>query len=158
MKTFFITLIYLLSLNAFAQKPLSIAQKKVNELKAKSIKVHGASLNRYHIKDLNNDGVDEIIESINNIERKSPGFLNIQLYRAFEYVKIYTLKNGEYVESYTDFEDYLEEKQETYFTWKNYIRNPEKLSTESQDLIARNKPLFLKELNRLITYIDEKLD
>lgn len=159
MKKFILTLLFFVTMNVInAQDELNIAKRKISELKGKSKKIHGISINTYFLTDLNNDGVFEIIERENRIEKNAPGFLNVEIYPAFEFDKIYKYEKGEFIEKYSDFKNYLRMKKEHYKLWKTLIENPENLNNNSKDLIENNRKSFLKEIRELIQLIEKKMN
>jgi hypothetical protein len=132
-------------------------QELITRLKNKAPKHDGVSLRSYSYEDLNYDGAYEIIEKINNIEEVSTGFLNGELYPAFEFHKIYKFKDGKFTEATSGYSNYLYPRIIHYEFWKKQIQNPINLSNDSKSLIEHNKEKFLAELNRLIAET-KKLD
>ncbi|MEC3907848.1 hypothetical protein VOI54_12535 [Tamlana sp. 2201CG12-4] len=149
-------LIFVINLS-FGQQNISVAKKTIDSLKYNSKRYHGVSINKYSIKDINKNGISEIIEKVNETEQDAVGFLNNEIYPAFEFHKIYKFENGKFTESYIGFESYLTERKKHYVRWKNLIENPESLNSDSRGLIAANKVDFLKEIDRLIKLIDGKM-
>jgi|GEM_PF-6143992 len=123
-------------------------EQMIATLKDRAPKHDGVSLRSYSFQDLDNDGKYELMEKINRIEEASTGLLNIELYAAFELVKIYKFKNGKFIECHSGCADYFSTRVHHYQFWKKQIVNPINLSTDSRALIKNNKPLFISELNR----------
>ena len=154
-----LTLLFCVTMNIInAQEELNVAKGKISELKGKSKKIHGISLNTYFLTDLNNDGVFEIIERENKVENDAPGFLNVEISTAFEFDKIYKYEKGEFVEKYSDFKNYLSTRKEHYKLWKTLIEKPENLNNDSKKLVEHNRKSFLKEINELILLIEKKMN
>ncbi|SHM82854.1 hypothetical protein [Polaribacter sp. KT 15] len=159
MRRFIMTLLFFATINTInAQEELNVAKGKISELKVKSKKIHGISLNTYFLTDLNNDGIFEIIERENKVENDAPGFLNIEISSAFEFDKIYKYEKGKYVENYSGFKNYLSIRKEHYKLWRRLIEKPENLNRDSKNLIAQNKKSFLEEINEMILLIEKKMN
>lgn len=131
-------------------------EELIKTLKAAAPKVEGESMREYLYQDLNFDNKYEVIEKVNKIEEDAPGFLNIELYPAFELHRVFTYSGGKYQRDYSKFTSYLNSRIEFYRFWKKQIQNPVNLSPDSKELIKANKALFIKELDRLIE-LTEKL-
>ncbi|TYP98251.1 hypothetical protein C7447_103422 [Tenacibaculum adriaticum] len=149
-----ITLI--LTFSCSAQNDWKLIEKTISELKSESPNHEGAILNSYSIKDLDKDGIYEIIESNNRIESTAIGFLNIELSAAFDFDKIYVLNDKQYVESKSDIGFFLQNKISQYELWKRLILNPENLNSDSKILVNENRESFLKEINWILKNINEK--
>ena len=146
----------LLPLLTYGQSDVDLAKKTIADLKKQSPTHDGLALNSYSIQDLNNDGVYEIIETLNRIEEEFTGFLNNELSPAFSFDKIYVLTDKKYIKSDSDLNNYLKNKIEHYELWKKLIQNPQVLTSDSQELIKANKDLFLTEIDRIIQSIADK--
>lgn len=108
----------------------------------------------YTYKDLNNDNVYEIIETVNKLEEGAPGWLNGEISPAFDLHRVYNYKAGQFQKDYRPFAEYVEQRIEFYKLWKRQIENPSLLSDDSQELIKANKNTFIKELDRLIAAME----
>ena len=139
--------------SSFSQPDLKFwnaGEALIKNLKQKSPKFEDNAMRGYLYQDLDYDSKYEIIEKQNKIEEDAPGFLNGELYPAFELHRIFTFKGDKFQRDYSKFQSYLEERLVFYKFWKKQIQNPAYLSEESQELIKANKTLFIKELDRLI--------
>ena len=63
-----------LTFSCSSQNDWKLIEKTILELKSKSPNHEGVVLNSYSIKDVNNDGVYEIIETSNRIDSTAIGF------------------------------------------------------------------------------------
>ena len=144
------------SWNCSSQNDFQLIEKTITELKSKSPNHEGAILNSYSIRDLDKDGIYEIIESNNRIESNAIGFLNIELSTAFDFDKIYVLNEKQYVESKSDIGFFLQNKISQYELWKRLILNPENLNSDSKMLVEENQKSFLNEINWILKNIIEK--
>lgn len=131
-------------------------EELIKTLKAAAPKVEGEGIREYLYQDLNFDNKYEVIEKVNKIEEDAPGFLNVELYPAFELHRIFTYSGGKFQRDYSKFTNYLDSRIEFYRFWKKQIQNPVNLSKDSKELIQANKAMFIKELDRLIE-LTEKL-
>ncbi|MBD1397205.1 hypothetical protein H9Q13_08520 [Pontibacter sp. JH31] len=131
-------------------------EELIKTLKAAAPKVEGEAIREYLYQDLNFDNKYEVIEKVNKIEEDAPGFLNVELYPAFELQRVFTYSGGKFHRDYSKFTNYLDSRVEFYRFWKKQIQNPVNLSTDSKELIKANKAMFIKELDRLIE-LTEKL-
>lgn len=133
-------------------------EELIKTLRAQSPKFDGADLRDYSYQDLNFDGKYEIIEKQNKIEESATGFLNVELYPAFELHRIFTYSGGKFQKDYSKFQWYLEKRIVFYKFWKKQLQNPINLSSDSQELIKANKAMFLKEIDRLINLNQSLID
>lgn len=131
-------------------------EELIKTLKAAAPKVEGEAIREYLYQDLNFDNKYEVIEKVNKLEEDAPGFLNVELYPAFELHRIFTYSGGKFQRDYSKFTNYLDSRIEFYRFWKKQIQNPVNLSKDSKELIQANKAMFIKELDRLIE-LTEKL-
>ncbi len=145
-----------LSLSCNGQNNFELIEKTILELKSESPYHEGAILNSYSIKDLDHDGIYEIIETSNRIESTAIGFLNIELSPAFDFDKIYVLYEKKYMKSESDIGYFLQSKISHYELWKRLISNPENLNSDSQKIIEENKESFLNEIDWILKNINKK--
>ncbi len=105
----------------------------------------GVPLRRYLIEDLDGDGACEVLEYVSAFER-SPGFLNAELAPAFEWVKVYRYRAGEYREDTTSFRGFLAGRRQSYEFWLRVLENPAVLGQDSRALIRANGEEFKRIL------------
>ncbi|GAA4281644.1 hypothetical protein [Gaetbulibacter aestuarii] len=160
MKKWILTFILGINLiwTCFSQNNIQLIEKTISELKSNSPGHEGVLVNSYCIRDLDNDGIFEIIETSNRIEAAVMGLLNSEISGAFDYDKVYVLKGKQYVLATSDIGYYLRSKVPHYLLWKRLISDPENLSTDSQHLIKENKDSFLGEIDWILNQIKAKTE
>lgn len=114
---------------------------------------HGFLDRRYHLSDLNQDGIMEVLEIIPYYEGKVE-FMNGELDPAFEWITIYHYQGGDYREATAWFPSFLTKRRIGYEFWRRLINNPVNLTPDSRDLIRANRDEFLGILNGYIVKID----
>lgn len=128
------------------------AQAAITQLRKDSPKFRGVAIRKYTITDLNRDGKEEVVETINETEEKNIATLNPEIYPAFVWEAIYAINTaGHYAENYTDFKWYLNSRLNFYRLWENILKNPSVLTPASQMLVEKNKEKLLAALDELIT-------
>ena len=80
--------------------------------------------------------------------------MNGELGPAFEWITIYRLSNGKYIEATEDFTWFLEERKAHYELWLKLIEHPELLSRDSKGLIDSNRAEFINVLREYIAKIE----
>jgi hypothetical protein len=156
MRKTILVFILALSYTCSGQNNLELIESTISTLKSKSANHDGVVLNTYSIRDLDHDGIYEIIETSNRIESTAVGFLNSELSKAFDYHKLYVLAENRYLESESDLGNFLQNKIPEYELWKRLILNPENLNSDSKMLVKENQEYFLKEINWILDTINEK--
>ncbi|MBO2032623.1 hypothetical protein J4D99_14590 [Siccationidurans ginsengisoli] len=126
----------------------------IKNLRAQSPAFEGVAMRDYTYKDLDNDNVYEIIETVNKLEEGAPGWLNSEISPAFDLHRVYNYKAGKFQKDYRPFAEYVEQRIEFYKFWKRQIQNSSLLSEDSQELVKANKQTFIKELDRLIAAME----
>jgi len=129
----------------------------INELKRHSPEYDGVSLRRYQTKDLDQDGVLEVLETINQIEEDTTGLLNVELAPAFEWVNVYCKKGSDYGLALGEFPDFLRQRKAAYLSWLERFEKPASLNSDSQELLKANGPLFKKTLHEQVDRINRIL-
>jgi len=129
----------------------------VAELKGKSPEHDGLPLRTYRTEDLNHDGELEVLEWVNPIEEGATGFLNVELYPAFEWVNVYKKKGNNYLLATEEFPTFLKNRQSFYRSWLKRLENPCGLSLDSQSLMKDNADDFRRRLNDYISRIHSML-
>ncbi len=110
-------------------------------------------LRTYEIRDLDHDGKFEVLEHISAYE-DAPGFLNVEISPAFEWINIYSEKNGRFVDEAREFPSFLNEREEHYDFWLRVIEHPEVLDQDSQKLIENNKKEFREVISGYLQKIE----
>ena len=80
-------------------KQLSEAFHFMKQLEEKSPKYHGHSLRRYALEDISSEGCVDVVERINEPEEKELGLMSDALWDGFEWIKIYSFRNGKFLET-----------------------------------------------------------
>ena len=140
----------------YGKNNFELIEKTISQLKSNSPNHEGAILNSYTIKDLDNDGIYEIIETSNRKESTFFGFLNVEISPAFDFYKIYVLDEDNYRLSESDIGWFLQKKVFHYQLWRQLILSPENLSLDSKELIKKNKESFLNEIDWILKNINTK--
>ncbi|MBI5115246.1 hypothetical protein HZA56_02130 [Candidatus Poribacteria bacterium] len=137
-------LIVAMLMTACASRPPSsadLATEFVSTLEMHSPTHDDVPLRTYCIRDLDHNGRFEVLERISAYEN-APGFLNVEVAPAFDWINIYRERNGAFVEATKDFPSFLAERKEHYEFWLRILGCPEVLSQDSQALIEKNKEEF----------------
>lgn len=92
---------------------------------------HGLVERTYSLRDLDSDGIPEILESIPDWETERE-FLNIELGSAFEWISVYHFDSGTYLEATALFENFLANRRAHYELLARIVQSPEVLSADSQ--------------------------
>lgn len=129
----------------------------IAELKARSPEHDGVPLRTYRTEDLNHDGELEVLESVNPIEESATGFLNVELYPAFEWINVYKRKANNYVVATEEFPNFLKNRKSFYLSWLKRLENPSGLGLDSQSLVKDNADDFKRTLNDYIGRINHML-
>jgi len=130
-------------------KELSLAAELIEKLAAKSPDHDGVPLREYAIQDINHDGVPEVLETVNTTEENAVGLLNVEMAPAFEWVTIYKLEKGQYIEKTKDFSWFQQQRKQFYQMWLSLLEKPDALSTDSKRLISKNKAAFKNAVEKL---------
>ena len=109
---------------------------------------HGLPLRKARVIDIDQNGSMEILLTRNEIEEKSPGFLNTQLYDALAWIDIYSETNAGYEIATNDFKDFLKERKRFYMEWLDRIQNLKDLNQDSISLVKKNSLLFESTLRK----------
>jgi hypothetical protein len=131
---------------ACAPRPPSSADPAtefVSTLEKRSPTNDGAPLRTYCIRNIDHDGKFEVLECVSAYEN-APGFLNVEVAPAFEWITIYREQDGRFVEATKDFPQFLAERKEHYKFWFRVLDHPDAMSQDSQALIEKNKEEFRK--------------
>ena len=145
-------LLIFFAINASAKmktKDLSMAATLIEKLSAKSPVHDGVPLRNYAMRDINNDGVPEVLETVNFTEENTVGLLNIEMAPAFEWITIYKLEKGQYVERTKEFSWFLQKRRSFYQMWLSLLERPDALSSDSKQLILKNKAVFKGAITKL---------
>ena len=124
----------------------SQAEEFISQSEKTSPSFGGVPLRKYEIKDVDKDGNVEVLETINDIEENSTGWLSADLSPAFDWINIYKLEGSNFVEKTCSYKDFASERKNYYKKWQQKINNPKELSKDDQSIIAndRNKTLLKK--------------
>jgi len=105
--------------NAWAVTP----DQFIADLKYKSPTHDGAPLRSFRVEDVNGDAQPEVLEAINSIEEESTGFLNVELYPAFEWINVYQKKGDSFVLGTEEFPEFLRNRKAFYLSWLERFEN-----------------------------------
>ncbi|MEC9282100.1 MAG: hypothetical protein VX642_05270 [Bdellovibrionota bacterium] len=128
---------------------LSLASRFIKTHSNKASGLNGNPQRNYSIKDINNDGIPEILEFSNSVEDEHPGLLNLELNQAFEWITIFKLKDGKFIDKTTYFDFFLSKRRTHYELWLKLIETSSHLSNDSKKLIEENKTFFIKSILKL---------
>ncbi len=149
-----ISLMGALSLAPMAQPDSAAAAAGfVRQLAAKSPEHDGVPLRKYILQDLDNDGRFEVLEYVSAFEA-TPGFMNVELEDAFEWINIYAPGEGGFRERTSSYRGFLAQRKEHYQFWLRVIESPAVLSADSRSLVEANKEKFRTLLRGYIQKID----
>lgn len=151
----FINLVAATSLTSAAPPDsAALAATFANQLAARSPDHDGVPLRTYVLRDLDHDGQFEVLEYVSTFE-DSPGFINVELNGAFEWVNIYGLEKGVYRERTGSFRSFLMERKEHYRFWLRILEAPAALNPDSRSLVEANKGKFRSILRGYLRRIEE---
>ncbi|MCI0370013.1 MAG: hypothetical protein L0214_01200 [candidate division NC10 bacterium] len=114
---------------------------------------HGFLERRYHLSDLNQDGIMEVLEIIPYYEGRLE-FMNAELGPAFEWINIYQYQDRDYREATVQYPFFLTKRRIGYEFWLRLIDNPVNLTPDSRGVIRANRDEFLGILNGYLAKID----
>ena len=124
-----------------------------HELAARSPTHDGAPLRRYVLQDLDNDARFEVLEYVSAFE-DAPGFMNVELGGAFEWVNVHALGDNGFEERTAAYRGFLMQRKELYLFWLRVLKSPDVLSADSRGLVAANKEKFLVILRDYLRRIE----
>ena len=107
----------------------------------------------YALQDIDRNGTFEVLETIPYFE-DGLEFMNVELAPALEWITIYRLSNGKYIEATEDFTWFLGKRKAHYELWLKLVENPEMLSRDSKGLIDSNRAEFINVLRGYIAKIE----
>ena len=139
-------------------KTASAAAKFIGEISKESPTFDEIPLREYEIKDVDHDGGYEVVEIINPIEENSPGFLNIDIAPAFEWINIYRYQNNNFEMATGDFNWFLTLRKSYYQFWLRLFNNSEALDSDSLNLLKSNRKLFEETIKGYIKKIEMLLN
>ncbi len=137
-----------------ASDSAGLAAAFVSQLAAQSPEHDGVPLRTYVLRDLDHDGQFEVLEYVSAFE-DSPGFMNVELNSAFEWVNIYALHEGKYRERTGSFDWFLTERKEHYQFWLRVLESPVALSADSRALVRANGTRFRSILRDYLRRIED---
>ena len=114
---------------------------------------HGFLERRYHLSDMNHDGIMEVLETIPHYEGRLE-FMNAELGPAFEWINIYQYQDGDYREATAQYPLFLTQRRMGYEFWRRLIDNPANLTQDSRGVIRANRDEFIGIINGYIARID----
>src|SRR4030067_756529 len=98
-------------------------------------------LRTYAVRDLDRDGRYEVLETVSAFE-SAPGFLNVEIGPAFEWVHVYRCKDGKFTEDTRSFRWFLLERKAHYEFWRRGLDGPPVLSPDSRSLVGGHRGAF----------------
>ena len=98
------------------------AAKYLKKLKNNSPTFHGLSLNEYAIKDLDHDGIFEILETVSGLDEKMMGYQDARWGKSTFWINVYRLEKGKYKKATSSFRDFLIERKLFYQHWYKYFK------------------------------------
>jgi len=122
------------------------AAKHLKKLKSKSPTFHGFSLRKYVIKDLNFDGIFEVLEYVSEVEEEMTGYLTVSSSLPTYWINIYSMHNGKFQESTKDFRKFLKKQKLFYQFWYECFK-----SNHSEDKTVINA--IEKNLERVAQFL-----
>ena len=111
-------------------------------------------LRTYAIRDLDHDGRYEVLETVAAFE-SAPGFLNVEIATAFEWVHVYRCKDGKFSEDTRSFRWFLSERKVHYEFWRRVLDAPSVLSPDSRSLVEANRTDFRRILDMYLKRIED---
>lgn len=129
------------AVSAASSDSASLAAAFARQLAAQSPVHDGVPLRAYVLRDLDNDGLFEVLEYVSAFE-STPGFMNVELNGAFEWVNIYVLDKGGYRMRTGSFRRFLTERREHYQFWLRVLESPAALTADSRTLVKANAAKF----------------
>ena len=147
-----IGLIGALSLAPMAQSD-SAAAAFARQLADRSPKHDGAPLRTYALLDLDKNGHFEVLECVSAFEA-TPGFLNVELEAAFEWINVYAFGEGGFKDRTASYHQFLTRRKEHYLFWLRVIESPAVLSPDSRSLVEANREKFRTILRGYIKRIE----
>lgn len=135
-----------------ARSSAAQAASFIAELARKSPQHDGVPLRRYHVQDLDGDGVAEVLEYVSAYE-KAAGLLNVELAPAFEWVNVYRYRDGRYGEDAASFGDFLAARRSLYEFWLRVLEHPAVLDKDSQEVVKANRREFRDTLRGFISRV-----
>jgi len=111
-------------------------------------------LRTYAIRDLDHDGRYEVLETVSAFE-SAPGFLNVEIATAFEWVHVYRCKDGKFTEDTRSFRWFLSERKAHYEFWRRVLDAPSVLSPDSRSLVEANRTDFRRILDMYLKRIED---
>lgn len=143
------------SVSAAASSDLaSLAAAFARQLTVQSPVHDGVPLRVYVLRDLDNDGLFEVLEYVSAFEN-TPGFMNVELNGAFEWVNIYVLDKGGYHMRTGSFRWFLTERHEHYQFWLRVLESPAALTADGRALVKANAAKFRSVLIDYLRKIQE---
>src|SRR3990172_9550488 len=109
-------------------------------------------LRTYAIRDLDRDGRYEVLETVSAFE-SAPGFLNVEIGPAFEWVHVYRCKDGKFTEDTRSFRWFLLERKAHYEFWRRVLDAPSVLSPDSRSLVEANRADFRRIMDMYLKRI-----
>lgn len=111
------------------------------QLAARSPRHDGVPLRTYVLQDLDNDARFEVLEYVSAFE-DAPGFMNVELNSAFEWVNVYARGEGGFRERTASYRWFLTQRKAHYLFWLRVIESPAVLNADSRALVEANKERF----------------
>src|SRR3989337_790126 len=111
-------------------------------------------LRTYAIRDLDHDGRYEVLETVAAFE-SAPGFLNVEIATAFEWVHGYRCKDGKFTEDTRSFRWVISERKAHYEFWRRGLDAPSVLSPDSRSLVEANRTDFRRILDMYLNRIED---
>ena len=130
------------------------AAKFISTLSEQSPRHDGVPLRTYEIRDLDHDGKLEVLEHISAYE-DVPGFLNVEIENAFEWINVYREKDSRFVEATKEFSWFLTERKAHYQFWLRVLEHLDVLNEDSRKLVEENKEHFREVLSGYLQKLNQ---
>lgn len=114
---------------AVAQEPYRLpsgesathAGRFLNELVLQSPDHDGTPLREYWIQDVDLDGTFEVLESLSEVEERTPGFLSAENAPPCYWIHVYQVKGDRFRKATGAFRNFLIERRQFYRHWIQYL-------------------------------------
>jgi len=84
-----------------------------------------------------------------------PGFLNVEIENAFEWINVYREKDSRFVEATKEFSWFLTERKAHYQFWLRVLEHLDVLNEDSRKLVEENKEHFREVLSGYLQKLNQ---
>ena len=107
----------------------------------------------YEIRDVNRDGIYEILEHVPEGDAVE-GIRNLKVLDGFTWINVYRQESGSFHEATGDFPQVLAERMVNYQIWYQLLDDPRFLEERDQNLIQKRRNLLREVLLKKLQRID----